>query len=216
MYRPGVNGVVGIVLGAGRSTRLGRPKQDLPFGDRTLLEHVVRTAEQSDLDRIVVVVSPHVARPAVVRAEIVANDDAASGCSTSLRTGLDRVDVSDANDARTAAVVLLLGDMPGVGADVIDAVVARWQATPSWAAVTHYEDGIGHPFVFAAAAVPTLRALHGDKAIWKIVEQEPPNRVVRIPVARPRPRDVDTWADYLEVCRAFGVRPAGADGSVPG
>ena len=112
--------------------------------------------------------------------------------------------------------MLLLGDMPGVGPELVDEVTAQWQSDPSWAAVTQYADGVGHPFVFSAAAFPTLRALHGDKAIWKIVEREPPTRVVRIPVDRRRPRDVDTWADYLAVCRDFGVPAAGADGPVPG
>ena len=45
--------IVGIVLGAGSSRRLGRPKQTLPFGDRSLLAHVVADIEASTLDRVV-------------------------------------------------------------------------------------------------------------------------------------------------------------------
>ena len=47
--------VVGVVLGAGRSSRFGPPKQLLPFGDTTLLGQVVRNANASSLDRTVVV-----------------------------------------------------------------------------------------------------------------------------------------------------------------
>ena len=40
----------------------------------------------------------------------------------------------------------------------------------------------------------TLSGLHGDKAVWKLVEAG--DDVVRVPVAGPVPRDVDTWEDY--------------------
>ena len=47
--------ITGVVLGAGRSSRFGAPKQLLPFGDTTLLGQVVRNANASSLDRVVVV-----------------------------------------------------------------------------------------------------------------------------------------------------------------
>jgi MobA-like NTP transferase domain len=49
--------MVGIVLGAGESKRLGRPKQTLPFGDTTLLGHVLRDVEDSSLERVLLVVA---------------------------------------------------------------------------------------------------------------------------------------------------------------
>jgi molybdenum cofactor cytidylyltransferase len=45
----------------------------------------------------------------------------------------------------------------------------------------------------------TLRALHGDKAVWKLVETG--DDVVRVPVPGDVPRDVDTWADYEALLR---------------
>ena len=204
MYRFAVNGVVGIVFGAGHSTRLGRPKQSLPFGDRTLLEHVVCDAEASVLDRVVVVVPTRLRPPTVRRAEVVETVAATEGCAGSLQAGLARA-------GECAAVMLLLGDMPGVGPDLIDDLVARWWAAPSWAAATRYVDGIGHPLMFSADAFARLRRLHGDKAVWKIVDQESPARLVRFAVERARPRDVDTWDDYVAVCADFGVSPAGAE-----
>jgi molybdenum cofactor cytidylyltransferase len=104
--------------------------------------------------------------------------------------------------------MLLLGDMPGVDRPVIDAVLAEYDRDPGWAAVTQYrDDRIGHPFLFSNAAFETLRALHGDKAVWKIVDREPRSRVRRIPIDAPIPRDVDTWNDYLAVCKKFGFEP---------
>jgi hypothetical protein len=72
----------------------------------------------------------------------------------------------------------------------------------------------GHPFVFSAAAFPTLRGLHGDKAVWKILDAQP-ERVRRVPVDRPLPLDVDTWDDYLAVCLALGFTPAPPAGPSP-
>ncbi len=193
--------VVGVVLGAGASQRLGRPKQTLSFGGRSLLAHVVADIEASALDRVVVVLGG-ASREAQAtlgagRATIVHNDGYGTGCASSLLAGLDAAGDCD-------AIMMLLGDMPGVTADVIDQVLASWRADPSWAAVTDYQGELGHPFVFGAAAFDTLRRLHGDKAVWKIVDREPPSRVARIPVSRPLPADIDTWDDYEAVHAAFG------------
>ena len=196
--------VVGVLLGAGSSRRLGRPKQTLPLGDTTLLGWTLRDAEQSRLDRLCVVLggaADEVARAIRPdRASVVYNAAYGSGCASSLLAGLDHA-------GECAAIMMLLGDMPGVDATVIDNVLGAWHADPSWAAVTAYDDGLGHPFVFSADAFPALRALHGDKAVWKLVDDEPEDRVRRVRVQKPRPRDIDTWDDYAAVSRRLGVSP---------
>ena len=69
--------------------------------------------------------------------------------------------------------------------------------------VTRYHDGLGHPFVFAAEAIPVLRGLHGDKAVWKLVEGAGRDRIAESAVARNRPIDVDAPEDYRAVLDAF-------------
>ena len=197
--------IVGIVLGAGASRRLGRPKQTLPFGDTTLLGWAVRNAEASSLDRVVLVVGgaadEALGALTLGRAEVVRNDAYGTGCASSLLAGLDVAGACD-------AVVLLLGDMPGVDPAVIDAVRAAWEADRPWGAVTSYRGEPGHPFVFASAAFPALRALHGDKAVWKLLDEHP-DRVRSTPVDRPLPLDVDTWEDYEATLWALtGTRAA--------
>jgi molybdenum cofactor cytidylyltransferase len=200
--------VVGVVLGAGLSTRLGRPKQLLAMGDTTLLGWAVREAERSSLALVVVVVGDVEFAPSPTsRAIVVRNDAPQSGCVSSLRVGLDTADAADSAYAADTvvecdAVMLLLGDMPGADADVIDSVLDRWHR--SRVAVTEYRDGLGHPLIFPRSAFPTLRSLHGDKAVWKLIDADD---VERVPIDRPRPRDVDTWDDYLAVCHSFGVPP---------
>jgi molybdenum cofactor cytidylyltransferase len=200
--------MVGIVLGAGASKRLGRPKQTLPFGDTTLLGHVLRDVEGSSLERVVLVVGgaadDALAQIEPRRAEVVRNDSYGSGCASSLLAGLDA-----AGDV--AAVMLLLGDMPGVAPALIDEVARAWEERRPWAAVTSYRGEPGHPFVFSAAAFGDLRLLHGDKAVWKLIESHP-ERVERVDVDRELPRDVDTRDDYqaaLNVLRRSAPAPAG-------
>lgn len=193
--------IAGIVLGAGSSRRLGRPKQTLPFGDTTLLGHVVRGVEATSLDPVLVVLggAADEARAGLTptRAEVVHNDAYGTGCASSLLAGLDAA-------GPVGAILLILGDMPGVDAAVIDAVRADWEAARPWAAVTDYRGTLGHPLAFSAEAFPALRGLHGDKAVWKLLDAHP-ERFLRVPVDRDLPRDVDTWEDYEEARRSLGV-----------
>ena len=135
------------------------------------------------------------ARPG--RAEVVTNTAYGTGCASSLLAGLDAAGSAD-------AVMLALGDMPGVDAALIDAVRSVGRSTAPWASVTDYRGRPGHPLVFSAAAFPELRALHGDKAVWKILDAHP-ERFRSVPADRDLPRDIDTWEDYAAVRRALGV-----------
>jgi molybdenum cofactor cytidylyltransferase len=187
-----------VVLGAGKSSRFGTPKQLLPFGDTTLLGQAVRNANASALNRVVVVLgrASEELRAAVDfgRAEVVENTAYGTGCASSLLAGLD------AAGQDCDALALLLGDQPGVSAEYIDHVIATWQQSRPWAAVTAYNPSpyslaLGHPFVFAREAFGELRSLHGDKAVWKLIEAHP-ERVSRVEIAAPLPPDVDDPEDY--------------------
>jgi molybdenum cofactor cytidylyltransferase len=185
--------IVGLVLGAGKSSRFGTPKQLLPFGNTTLLGQAVRNANASALDRLVVVLgrASEELRATVDfgRAEVVENTAYGTGCASSLLAGLD------AAGEECDAIALLLGDQPGVRSEFIDHVIATWQQTRPWAAVTSYLENLGHPFVFAREAFADLRSLHGDKAVWKMIEAHP-ERVSRIEIQAPLPPDVDSPGDY--------------------
>lgn len=198
----GMGGLVGVVLGAGSSRRLGQPKQTLAFGGQTLLSHVMGDIEAAQsLERIYLVLGGSSRKAesslSLQRACLVRNDDYGTGCASSLLAGLDAAGDCD-------GIVMLLGDMPGVTAEVIDNLVEAWNEKPSWAAVTDYRGQLGHPFLFSASSFSDLRQLHGDKAIWKIVDSQPESRVARIPIDKPLPRDVDSWEDYAAVCKNFG------------
>ncbi len=125
------------------------------------------------------------------RAAVVDNRAYRSGCASSLLAGLDAL-------GECAAVMLVLGDQPGVGTAIIDQVAKDWRAYRPWASVTSYREKLGHPFVFARPAFEDLRGLHGDKAIWKLIE-ESPERVRRVEMDIELPPDIDTPEDYQRV-----------------
>lgn len=188
-----MDAVVGVVLGAGKSSRFGEPKQLLPFEDTTLLGQAVRNANASSLDRVVVVLgrASEEIRASLDfgRAEVVETSAYGAGCASSLLAGLD------AAGEDCDALALLLGDQPGVMPEFIDRALSEWRREHPWASLCSYKGRPGHPFVFSREAFGELKALHGDKAVWKLVEAYP-ERVLRVEIDAELPPDVDTPEDY--------------------
>jgi molybdenum cofactor cytidylyltransferase len=186
--------VAGLVLAAGGSSRLGRPKQLLPFGPATLLDHTVQTARSCRFGQLIVAIGGAAGdvrrRVDLSGADVVVNDAYGAGCSSSIAAALQAL------DPRADLLVLLLGDQPGVTSDTVAALLAdRGDAA---LAVCRYDDGLGHPFCFSRELFGTLRGLHGDKAVWKLVAAAG-DALARVPVEGPVPIDVDTWTDYEAV-----------------
>jgi molybdenum cofactor cytidylyltransferase len=193
--------VAGLVLAAGGSSRLGRPKQLLPFGGATLLDHTVATARACEFDQLLVAVGGSAdkvrERVNLTGADVVVNSGYGAGCSSSIAVAMEAL------DPRATTLVLMLGDQPGVTPASVRVLLAAGGEAPI--AVCRYEDGRGHPFAFGPEVFGDLRALHGDKAVWRMLDERADD-VVDIPVAGRIPLDVDTWADYEAVVAASGGR----------
>jgi molybdenum cofactor cytidylyltransferase len=192
--------VAGLVLAAGGSSRLGRPKQLLPYGKRTLLDHVLETARSCEFDQLVVALGGAAGEVRFVvdlaGAEVVENRDFGDGCSSSIAAAMTALDPS------CDVLVVLLGDQPGVSRETVRALLAGRGDAPL--AACRYDDGRGHPFAFGREVFGELAALHGDKAVWKLLDQAGA-RVVEVAISGPVPHDVDTWADYEAVLAAAGL-----------
>jgi molybdenum cofactor cytidylyltransferase len=180
-----------VVLAAGASTRLGRPKQLLPYGDGVLLDAVLGLVRAVPFgQRIVALGGAADAVAATVDLgglDVVRNDDFRSGCSSSIGAGLTAV------RADLDGIVLLLGDQPGIRPETIRAVAAARGAAPI--AVARYRDGIAHPFVLARETFPAIGIMQGDRGVWRLIERLG-TAVRRVPIDATAPADVDTEADY--------------------
>jgi molybdenum cofactor cytidylyltransferase len=188
------------VLGAGGSTRLGRPKQLLSYGDGTLLGHVVGVARACRLQQTIVAIggSADEVREAVDLGgtDVVVNNAYGEGCSSSIAAALDAV------DRRCDVLILMLGDQPGVTADTVATLLAGRGDAPL--AVCNYENGDGHPIALARSVFGELADLHGDKGVWRLLDQRS-DEVARVPISGPIPLDVDTPEDYQAVLDARAV-----------
>jgi molybdenum cofactor cytidylyltransferase len=185
--------VAAVVLAAGASRRLGQPKQVLALDGATVLDATVSVARASACLPIVVVLGGAADQ---VREEVdldgtlvVENDDYAEGCATSIRTALTALSPG------VTGLVLLLGDQPRVRVETIQELEAT--ARGHAVGVCDYDDGLGHPLWFDREMFGALEAMHGDKAVWKLVSEG--TDVVRVRISGPVPRDIDTWADYEAV-----------------
>jgi molybdenum cofactor cytidylyltransferase len=186
--------VTGLVLGAGGSQRLGRPKQLLPYRDGTLLGHVVGVARACSFDQLVVALGGAAEE---VREEVdldgaavVVNDAYGTGCSSSIAAALGVV------DPRCNVLALMLGDQPGVTAATVAALLAGRGDAPL--AVCRYDDGRGHPIAFARSTFGALADLHGDKGVWRLLDHRA-DEVIEVAVEGAIPLDVDTEEDYAAV-----------------
>ncbi|MSR23169.1 MAG: nucleotidyltransferase family protein [Gemmatimonadetes bacterium] len=190
----GAPSVSGVVLAAGASTRMGRPKQLLSFHGKPLLQHVLDTAEEAGLDEIILVLG-HAAdeiRDALApstKVHVVRNADHASGHASSLRAGLL------AASPRSAAAVILLGDQPTMTVDRIQAVIREYGRSGTPVARADYDGTPGHPVVLARTIWDEVSAGEGDEGAKPVLARHP-EWVTRVSLQGSPPLEVDTPDDY--------------------
>ena len=178
-----------LILAGGQSRRMpGASKLARPWEDGTVLGAVVRVARDAGLDPIVVVgrsdePSPAGAEGADVRLRVTPG----GGRADSLALGLASID--------SGPVVVLLGDEPGVRAEIVTALVAHCRALGADAGRVRYADRPGHPVWLGPAARGAAADLTGEAAVWDRVST-PPLRAVLLEVDEAAPIDVDTPAAF--------------------
>ena len=159
--------VAGLVLGAGGSSASGRPSSC----SRTATGRCSATSSASPARARSTSSSWRSAAPPtrfargvdLAGAEVVVNDAYGAGCSSSIAAALGVV------DARCDVLVLMLGDQPGVTAETVAALLAGRGDAPL--AVCRYDDGRGHPIAFDRSVFGALADLHGDKGVWRLLDQ---------------------------------------------
>ncbi len=153
--------VTGIVLAAGKGSRMGQTKQLLPFRGQTMLECVVDNALASRLDRIILVLgfqAEAVARLFEGRdVTVVINQLYESGQSSSLKAGLQEV------THEADAVLFLLGDQPLITPETINHILSGYERSQNSTVVLPlFEGRRGNPVLFSRETFSRLATLSGD------------------------------------------------------
>ena len=191
----------GIVLAAGSSRRMGRPKQLLEVGGKPLLEMIVDEANASQLDEVLVVLGAEAdqirERVDFGRAFVIINRDHASGMASSLRAGIAALTNKTNKMDEIARAVVILGDQPAVSSGLLDSLVELQETSGLPAAALSFDGLLHPPVVLARTLWPDLMALEGDIGCRALIRQRP-ELVATLPSAggHKHPVDIDTPEDY--------------------
>ena len=159
--------IAAVVLAAGASSRMGRPKLTIPLDGVPMLERVLETLRRSTVDRVVVVLG---ANEGEVRARVrfegemvVVNQGFADGMSSSLRLGLESVREAE-------AAIIVLGDQPFVLPATIDTLVAEHRASRATIVVPTFHGKRGNPVLFHRSIFPQIARVSGDVGAKSVVQ----------------------------------------------
>ena len=184
-----------VILAAGESSRLGRPKQLIEFRGKTLVRRVVDAADEAGCLPIVVVIGSDGKKVAheleQTSAAIVENEKWRDGIGTSIRAGMQSlVERRPGLDA----VILLVSDQPLVETELIKQVIARHGETGKTIIASGYSRTLGVPALFDRSHFEELLTLPDDSGAKSIILSRRA-RVVEFPFPQGN-IDIDTLADY--------------------
>jgi CTP:molybdopterin cytidylyltransferase MocA len=193
--------LVGIVLAAGGGSRFGGRKQLAPLGGRPMLEHVLETMSRARLDRVLVVLGSDEAeireRVELHGAEPVSSPDWRQGQARSLSAGIEAA-------GGAAAVLVALGDQPGLSYRAIDAVLAARGGELD--AVRAVYGGVpGHPVLIERRLFGRLIGATGDVGARAVIS-----------AARHLDLDCDGLGDPADVDTREALRKLEAGPGSPG
>jgi molybdenum cofactor cytidylyltransferase len=185
----------GLVLAAGSSRRMGRPKQLLPVDGRPLLEKVVAAANASSLDEVIVVLGGSAVEIRegidLGRASVVYNPDHLEGLGSSIRAGLASL------DDRVDRAMVILGDQPAVSAELFDRLLDLQTSSGLPSAALRFGDLLHPPVVLDRSLFGDLNSLEGDVGCRAVIRGRP-ELVAALPAETDgnHPIDIDTIEDY--------------------
>jgi molybdenum cofactor cytidylyltransferase len=189
--------VAAVVLAAGSSTRMRRPKLTLDLDGVPLLQKVLDTLQRTEVDEVVVVLGAHASdlkrKVRFSDETTVVNPDFAEGMSGSIRAGLRAV------EGKADAVLIVLGDQPLISTATIDKLIEAHKRTKALAVVPVFGGRRGNPVLFDKELFLEIEAVRGDVGAKSVVDRHP-GRVVEVPVDdRGVLVDIDTPEDYSRI-----------------
>lgn len=175
MNQKKTDAIGGIVLGAGESRRMGRPKQLLPYKDTLLLKWVVTQALESKLEEVALVLG-HRAEDISAslndlkdkyseKLKIIINKDYKQGLSSSIKAGFHSL------KDKFKHLMIILGDMPGISHAIIDELITGYLESGLPLGAISYKGKRSHPVIISQRFYPLIESLSGDTGARAIFYQ---------------------------------------------
>jgi len=186
-----------IILAAGTSSRMGEPKQLLPFKGLSLIRTVTRNVLASSVDEVLVVSG---CKAAEVNAQVldlpvkmVYNPDYKLGQGTTLAAGAGQINPA------SEFFLVFMGDQPLIDAAIIDSLIEEYRQRDCLALRPVYNGQPGHPVILDGSLLEAVKSLSGDEGARQILAGLG-NRVIELPVPYPEVvLDVDTPEAYQKL-----------------
>ena len=196
--------VAGLLLAAGASTRMGRPKQLLPFAEGTLLENILEEALKSDLDKIILVLghkSGEIKRALGDALEnpklrVIENRQYHQGISSSILAGLSAVEKTHDH------VLILLADMPHIHVRLINRLIQHYRRSHLQLGAVKMKGRRSHPVIIGRRFYPQLHKLTGDSGARDIFKKYGDQVCLVEPDSFYDDRDIDTPEDYEKLTKS--------------
>jgi molybdenum cofactor cytidylyltransferase len=189
-----------VILAAGTSSRLGKPKQLLNFKGKTLLEHSIACALETKRGPVITVLGADASliKESILHLPItiLINESFASGMGTSVSTGINGL---LSLYPQINGVVLMVSDQPFLSPAILLEITNRHEQTKKNIIASFYNDTVGVPAFFTKKYFAQLLKLNGDEGAKKVMRSYPDDLET---VAFPKGSiDIDTVQDYDQLVK---------------
>lgn len=190
--------IAAVVAAAGRSRRMGQPKQLLPWGSGTVIQAVVDCLVRAGASPVIVVTGHQAdavrAALAHTSAQTVHNPDYRH---TEMLASFQRgVAALTGHPTPLLGTLLALGDQPHIPVDAVQAVLARALETPEAIVVPSHRMRRGHPIYLPRSLWPELLALGPEASLRELLQRHERRIVYQVVDTEAVLLDIDRWADY--------------------
>lgn len=191
--------IAAVILAAGQSRRMGRPKLLLPWGRGLLVDAVLSQVSQAGFDRAVLVSGAWrqqvEARAALYNTACAYNPDYGRGQSTSLQAGLTWL----RGQSPQAAAMFIPADQPWLSSQLLDRLIAAWQQCSQPILLPRFSNGQrGNPAIFSPSLFPQLMQIKGDVGGRPLLQAHPELIAYLDLEDRAVLLDIDDEADYMK------------------
>jgi molybdenum cofactor cytidylyltransferase len=184
-----------IILAAGESKRMHQPKMLLPFGNKTIIEKVIGNVISSGIKRVIVVLGSDKDNILKVTKKMPVmncyNKNYRQGMLSSVQSGFRQLDDT------CRAVLVFLGDQPGIGPDVINSLTDAFRKSGKGMIMPVFNNERGHPLLFDSKYRDEITGLDPSETLKDLVHKFSDD-VLEVEVKTESVlKDIDTKDDYI-------------------